>query len=114
MYDDFTKYYTNGLIKIIDEALCELKKITYKDKKYKTNKQIFKIYCELESLILFIQKIKLADIKRILKECSIIQDYVIREKCAQIIVKIDLDEELSIIIDKLKSDSNYYVRNVFK
>ena len=41
------------MIEIIKTALDEISKFTFRDKKYKINKQIFKIYWGLEALLSF-------------------------------------------------------------
>ena len=43
-FKEFSNFYTNGVIEVINSALDEISKFTFRDKKYKINKQIFKIY----------------------------------------------------------------------
>ncbi len=107
----FAKFYTEGLFKIINEALKELSTFTFRDKKYKINKQIFKIYWALEGLIFFYQKADYCELKEIIKKCSELEEYTIREKCARLLTKICTDDELNSIKEKLSKDENYYVRN---
>lgn len=111
--EEFSKYYVNGLAKIIEIALDEISKFTFRDKKYKINKQIFKIYWCLEALKYFYEFLPTEELKTILAECSKLQEYTVREKCAEIIKSLDLDEELSKIMYLLEHDENYYVRKVF-
>lgn len=111
--EEFSKYYVNGLAKIIEIALDEISKFTFRDKKYTINKQIFKIYWCLEALKYFYEFLQFDELKSILSECSKLQEYTVREKCAEIINHMDLDEDLSKIMYLLEHDENYYVRKVF-
>ncbi len=109
---DFALFYTQSMINIIFEALEEISKFTFKDKKYKINKQIFKIYWCLEALIIFYNFADRNELKTVIKKCSELQEYTVREKCAKILNKIPLDNDLETIKIKLKTDENYYVRNI--
>ena len=51
--EDFSKLYTENLLNIVKTALNEISKFTFRDKKYKINKQVFKIYWCLEALAFF-------------------------------------------------------------
>lgn len=110
----FAEYYSNEMIRIVKNALEEISKFTFRDKKYKINKQVFKIYWCLEALISFHSYANLNDLKQILTECSKLTEYTIREKCAKILSCMILDDELQAIKQNLMSDENYYVRNIFK
>lgn len=111
--EEFSKYYAEGLNNIIETALDEISKFTFRDKKYKINKQIFKIYWCLEAIKYFYEFLPSDKLKNILAECSKLSEYTVREKCAEIIKHLDLDEELSKIMYLLEHDENYYVRKVF-
>lgn len=111
--EEFSKYYAEGLNNIIETALDEISKFTFRDKKYKINKQIFKIYWCLEATKYFYEFLPSDKLKNILAECSKLSEYTVREKCAEIIKHLDLDEELSKIMYLLEHDENYYVRKVF-
>lgn len=111
--EEFSKYYVEGLNKIIKTALVEISKFTFRDKKYKINKQIFKIYWCLESLKYFYEFLQNDKLKNILVDCSKLPEYTVREKCAEIIKYLNLDADLSKIVYLLKHDENYYVRKVF-
>ena len=113
---EFAKYYTESMIKIINNSLNELAKFTFRDKKYKLNKQNFKIYWALEALICFYNKVDLVLLKEILLKCSVLNEYTIREKCAKLLIHFDKseDEELREIRYRLINDENYYVRSVFE
>ncbi len=111
---DFAKFYAFELIKIIKQALEEISKFTFKDKKYKINKQIFKIYWCLEALIKFYSYVDINKLKEIIKKCSILPEYTIREKCAKLLNIIPIDDDLFIIKKALLQDDNYYVRAIFE
>ena len=76
-------------------------------------KQLFKLYWCLEDLKLFIDIIDQNALFNILSRASEISEYTIREKTAIILSKLD-DKIFSPLKDKLASDENYYVREVFK
>ena len=110
--NEFGNKYLEKLFKIIDETFAELDKIVFRDKKYTVNKQLFKLYWCLESLKLFTDKIPSDRLYKILEKTSKEKEYTIREKTAEILVKIK-DEKLDTLTDTLKNDENYYVRTVF-
>lgn len=109
----FAKSYTKSAINIINTALDEISKFTFRDRKYKINKQIFKIYWCLMILEYFHEHADYYSLKEILNNCSNIKEYTIREKCAKILSCINLDKELFSLQNRLKYDENYYVRIVF-
>ena len=111
--EEFSKYYVKGLSRIVENALDEISKFTFRDKKYTINKQIFKIYWCLEALKYFYEDLPIEELKNILSECSKLSEYTVREKCAEILIHLDLDEELSKVMYMLEHDENYYVRKVF-
>lgn len=111
-YKNFAKYYANGLIEIIETSLIEISKFTFRDKKYKINKQIFKIYWALEGLIYFHTEVTQQKLKNILKNCSQLEEYTIREKCAKMLNTLPLDNELEELKQRLMADENYYVRSI--
>ena len=111
---DFSFFYTEKMITVINSALIEISKFTFRDKKYKINKQIFKIYWCLEALYYFYEYVKKNEIIKVLTACSELQEYTIREKCAKILLKMGKSEENMQIYDKLSNDENYYVRNIFE
>lgn len=112
--ESFSRYYAQKMIDIINEALDEISKFTFRDKKYKINKQIFKIYWSLEALITFYAYADIKNLKEILTKCCNLPEYTVREKCARILCTVAIDSELAVLTDKLKKDDNYYVRNIFK
>lgn len=112
-FKEFSTFYTDGVIKIINTALDEISKFTFRDKKYKINKQIFKIYWCLEALIYFYEFAKDEDLEKVLINCANLPEYTVREKCAKILTKINLTPSLKELKTKLENDENYYVRNIF-
>ncbi len=112
-FKDFSTFYTDGVIKIINTALDEISKFTFRDKKYKINKQIFKIYWCLEALIYFYEFAKDEDLEKVLINCANLPEYTVREKCAKFLTKINLTPSLKELKTKLENDENYYVRNIF-
>lgn len=109
---DFSKYIANKMKDIIFIALEALDKISFKAKKYTSNKQYFKIYWCLETLTYFYDSLNFEDLKKILLACSTLPEYTIREKCALILKNDFKDEDLVKVRDLLLKDENYYVRNV--
>ena len=108
----FSKIYISKILSFISESFEELDKFIFRDKKYVINKQLFKLYWSLEALKLFAQEIPLEQILPILERASQEREYTIREKAAQIVACLD-KAKVSGLIERLKSDENYYVRNVF-
>ncbi len=107
---NFEKSYTSFIIKYTNEALAELDKFIFRDKKYVINKQLFKLYWCLEALIYFFDSINENTLLQILTQCAAQQEYTIREKCAEIIMKSGKYYNLRQI---LENDDNYYVKHVF-
>ncbi len=109
---EFSKFIANKMKDITFTALEELSKISFKAKKYTSNKQYFKIYWCLETLSNFYENLNFEDLKKILTQCSKLPEYTIREKCALILKNNFDDEDLIKIKNELLNDENYYVRNV--
>lgn len=112
--EDFSRFYAESMVKIIEIALDEISKFTFRDKKYKINKQIFKIYWCLEALIDFYQFVNEKKLLEILEKCANLQEYTVREKCAKILCRCNFNNKTNHLLEKLKNDENYYVRSVFK
>lgn len=108
--ENFSKYIANKMKDIIFTALEELTKISYKSKKYTSNKQYFKIYWCLETLAAFYNYLDETDLSEIISKCAKIPEYTIREKCAVILKH--LPDSFKEIKTLLNNDENYYVRNV--
>jgi len=110
--EGFCKYLVVELDKIISISFEELSKLSFRTKKYTSNKQYFKIYWALETLLNFYEFLNIENLKDILRKCYVLPEYTIREKCAAILKNDFGDAELSEIREILKNDENYYVRNV--
>ncbi len=104
------------IIKRIEILLDEIEKECAKFKKnmeknHLLNKKIFHLYWCLEGLCSFIKNVD-ENTYKILQKTSEFYDYTIREKTAQILNTVyNPPQDL---IQKLKSDDNFYVRNKFK
>ena len=109
-YEDFAKKYSENLIQFIKTAVNEIKNFSFKDKKYKYNKQYFKLYWSLEGLCYFTDFINASDIEFIIQNTATCPEYTVREKLAKFITF--LPDKYSDIADKLKNDENYYVKNI--
>ncbi|MBR2526211.1 hypothetical protein IKE67_07055 [bacterium] len=112
--EKFAEYYSNEMLNIIEKALDEISKFTFRDKKYKINKQIFKIYWCLEGLINFYPYSEQTKLQNLLIKCSELPEYTIREKCANLINIMPSNNTLKEIKNKLSNDENYYVRKIFE
>ena len=110
---NFTEKYLSKLLTFIEEAFKELDSFIFRDKKYVINKQLFKLYWCLEALKLFVDVIETEKLIQILERASKEKEYTIREKVAQILV-LTTNDIFEPLISALKSDENYYVREVFK
>ncbi|MBR1908705.1 hypothetical protein IJ818_07195 [bacterium] len=112
--EKFSSFYANAMLKIIINALDEISKFTFRDKKYKINKQIFKIYWCLEALTYFYNFADKENLFSILEKCAILSEYTIREKCAKILHLTPIGDDLSQLKNLLQNDENYYVRSIFE
>ena len=110
-YKPFIIDYSNYISNFSLAALDELDNFIFRDKKYVINKQLFKLYWCLESVKIIYDYINSETLDEILKRSALQEEYTIREKVAQIIVKYNSYAEMQNI---LKNDKNYYVRAVFK
>ena len=110
--ENFSKYIANKMKDIILSALDELSKISYKSKKYTSNKQYFKIYWCLETLISFYSYLDNNDLLNLISKCVVLPEYTIREKCAIILKQIPDKSGFDDVKLLLDNDENYYVRNV--
>ena len=108
--DDFSRVYTDEILKFIFEAFKELDSFVFRDKKYVINKQLFKLYWCLETLKNFYSYVEENTLLDILYKASEQKEYTIREKTAQILL---LSRKFKGLQEKLSQDDNYYVRAVF-
>ncbi len=108
-YEQFAKAYTKKIVRFANEALTELNKFIFRDKKYVINKQNFKLYWCLDALNGFYDSEDEQIIAELLKKCAVQNEYTIREKTAQIIIQ---SGKFNNIKEMLINDENYYVRQV--
>ena len=106
----FSKEYTALILQYAKDALDELDRLVFRDKKYIKNKQLFKLYWCLESLRNFYTFADEALLTDIMNRSAAQEEYTVREKAAEISV---LSDKFISIKNQLKDDSNYYVRAVF-
>ena len=108
----FAKKYLEQIFFFINETYTELDKFIFRDKKYVINKQLFKLYWCLEALKLFTAEVSVEKLLPLLERGINEKEYTIREKVAQILVLLN-DSRYNHLIETLKNDENYYVRQVF-
>lgn len=109
----FVEIYTNQMYSFMIDAFKQLDSFIFRDKKYTINKQLFKLYWCLEGLNVFFDFLDEENLFPVLKKCSEITEYTIREKVALVLCNDVKTKELLELKQKLKSDDNYYVRNLF-
>ena len=109
-YKEFGIQYANKLVEYINESFDGLSKIVFRDKKYTINKQIFKLYWCLEGLNKYYNYIDETKLDNILKNSVKQNEYTIREKVAQLLSNPDLATKHPDIVEQLKNDENYYVK----
>ena len=97
-------------VEYINESFDGLSKIVFRDKKYTINKQIFKLYWCLEGLNKYYNYIDETKLDNILKNSVKQNEYTIREKVAQLLSNPDLATKHPDIVEQLKNDENYYVK----
>ena len=102
MIDDIFEYYS-----ATPQKFRENKEKSKKN--HVINKKIFHLYWCLEGLSIIIDDKIDKNVEEILKVCSDFYDYTIREKTAQILAKIK--NPPSELLQKLKNDDNFYVKN---
>ena len=109
-YEDFSKKYSRNLVQFIKTAVNEISKFSFKDKKYKYNKQYFKLYWSLEGLCYFNYFLTSNDIDFIVQNTVNCPEYTVREKSAKFIKF--LPDKYDCLKDIFKQDDNYYVKNI--
>lgn len=107
---DFYNIFCPKLAELTFHLLDIVEKFDFQDGKYKVNKEAFKLYWCLETIYVFWDKFEIEKLKKIITRSSDIAEYTIREKAAKILTRNFEDNDLSVIKEKLKQDSNYYVR----
>ena len=109
---DFGTNYSTILMNFIDEAFKEIEQIKFRDKKYVLNKQLFKIYWALEGLNTFYLYTKKETLFTTLSKVLDRHEYTIREKAAEIIIKLHDDNNFSELLRKIENDENFYVKRI--
>lgn len=109
----FTDSFCQKLTDLTLELLDEVEKIDFREKKYKTNKFVFKLYWCLEAVYDFWDKINFGVLKQIILRSKNIREYTIREKSAKILSHGFDDTELDCARKELQADENYYVSRYF-
>ena len=112
-YEEFGKEYSAQLLEYIKEAFDGLDKIVFRDKKYTINKQLFKLYWCLEGLNVFYSYLNEDVLFYILEKTLKQNEYTVREKAVQILVKLT-SEKFDSLKQLVKDDENYYVKRVLK
>ena len=107
----FGEKYAQNLVKYIKDAFAGLDKIVFRDKKYTINKQLFKLYWCLEGLKNYYMYIDEQTLFEILSRTLEEKEYTVREKAAQILVKVQ-SAKLLTLKEKLMSDDNYFVKRI--
>ena len=108
-FNNFSVKYTECILQHTKDALNEIDKFIFRDKKYVINKQIFKLYWCLEALSDFFEYSDSNTLSDIIVKCASQSEYTIREKIAKIIQKTNKFESIK---EKLANDENYYVREM--
>jgi hypothetical protein len=103
----FAQKYVSKILVFTNQALAELDKFIFRDKKYVINKQLFKLYWCLEGIKYFQEFIDEKELEKILTICSEQKEYTIREKAAQIVAT---SNKFPYLENKFVNDVNYYVR----
>ena len=112
---DEPRFVENFCLRLVDLTfglLDEVENIDFREKKYKTNKSVFKLYWCLETIYEFWDKICFEDLKQIILRSKGVNEYTIREKSAKLLSLGFDDEDLMRVKTELESDENYYVRRV--
>lgn len=107
---NFAKKYSEILVQFIKTAVNEIQNFSFRDKKYRYNKQYFKLYWSLEGLCSFADIISEPDTEFIIKNTADCPEYTVREKLAKFITF--LPDKYGNVADTLKNDENYYVKNI--
>ena len=105
-YDkNFSEYFKNAILERAFKVIENIEKFSYKDKKYVTNKELFKLYWYLETLTIFEFQDD-ENFYKLIEKCCLIEEYTIREKTALLINKLPKERKNLFIINK---DNNPYV-----
>lgn len=113
-FPEFTSNFCDKLTQKTGLIIPPILAFDIQERKYKINKEVFKLYWYLETISYFTEFIDLETIFEILSKTKNIDDYTIREKTAKILTKIENQEKFDKIKSELKKDKNYYVRRVWE
>ncbi len=103
---EFCEYFVKNVIARAHSVIDVIENFEYKDRKYVTNKEVFKLYWYLETLAIF-DKLPSAELFSLLERSAKVEEYTIREKTARLLKK--LPSEHAEQFDKLNFDNNFYV-----
>ncbi|MCM1009591.1 MAG: hypothetical protein NC390_01770 [Fusobacterium sp.] len=102
--EDFYTYTVPEIIKRGLDVVNTIENFDYKDRKYVTNKEVFKLYWYLETLSIF-PVMNAPELFGLLERCAKVEEYTIREKTARLLLKLPVEYKL----DGLNFDNNFYV-----
>lgn len=108
---DFCEYFIKNIITRALAVTGTIENFEYKDRKYVTNKEVFKLYWYLEVLSIF-NELPTEKLFALLERTAKIEEYTIREKTARLLSK--LPPEMAEKLDGLNFDNNFYVNLALK
>lgn len=108
---DFCEYFIKNIITRALAVTGTIENFEYKDRKYVTNKEVFKLYWYLEVLSIF-NELPAEKLFALLERTAKIEEYTIREKTARLLSK--LPPEMAEKLDGLNFDNNFYVNLALK
>lgn len=103
---EFCNYFTSNIFSKAHAVIDTIENFNYKDRKYVTNKEIFKLYWYLETLSIF-DKLNTIELFKLLKRTTKIEEYTIREKSANLFRF--LSENQTKELQEINFDNNFYV-----
>lgn len=107
----FCEYFIENVIQRALAVTSTIENFEYKDRKYVTNKEVFKLYWYLEVLGIF-NELPAEKLFALLERTAKIEEYTIREKTARLLSK--LPPYLAEKLDGLNFDNNFYVNLALK
>ncbi len=107
----FCEYFIENVIQRALAVTGTIENFEYKDRKYVTNKEVFKLYWYLEVLSIF-NELPAEKLFALLERTAKIEEYTIREKTARLLSK--LPPYLAEKLDGLNFDNNFYVNLALK
>ena len=103
---EFCNHFTTSIYSKAHAVLDTIENFNYKDRKYVTNKEIFKLYWYLETLSIF-DELNTSELFKLLKRTIKIEEYTIREKSANLFHF--LSENQTKELQEINFDNNFYV-----